>query len=76
MKLIDNGHGCDGSIEHLLSCGANLHLANSFGHTPLHLAARRGDAMTTSFLVFKGASIHVMDEVCSYPIAMPKCLPC
>ena len=68
LQLIDNGHGCDGSLEHLLDCGGNLNLVNNFGHTPLHLAARHGDTLTTSFLIFKGASVHAMDEV-SYLVA-------
>jgi ankyrin repeat protein len=63
MQLIDNGHGCIGSLEKILECGGNLNLANNFGHTPLHLAARRGDAVTASFLMFKGASVHAMDQV-------------
>lgn len=65
LQLIDNGHGCNGSLEQLIECGGNLNLANEFGHTPLHLAARRGDAVTASFLVFKGASVHAMDQVSS-----------
>lgn len=63
IQLIDNGHGYDGSLDYLLDCGGNLNLANNFGHTPLHLAARHGDAVTTSYLIFKGAAIYSMDNV-------------
>ena len=46
-------------------------MANNFGHTPLHLAAHRGDAETTSFLVFEGAFVHAMDRV-SFSIVSPR----
>lgn len=64
LQLVDSGHGSNGSLDHLLDCGGNLNLANNFGHTPLHLAARHGDAVTASYLIFKGAIIHSMDQVC------------
>lgn len=70
LQLIDNGYGCDGSIDQILECGGNLNLANNFGHTPLHLAARHGDAITASFLLFKGASVHAMDQVIFSTISM------
>ena len=63
FQLIDSGYGYSGSLDYLLECGGNLNLANNFGHTPLHIAARHGDAVTTSYLIFKGANIHSMDQV-------------
>lgn len=52
----------------LIELGANINIAMSFGDTPLHLAATKGDAEMANLLLENGADINLKTKDGTTPI--------
>ena len=54
-------------VRACLRAGADLHARNEYGHTPLHIAARKGHAAALAALLEAGADPDARDEDGSTP---------
>jgi uncharacterized protein len=67
MEAYDGLHaavvaGSSSRLEHLVRTGADVNTRDSFGRTPLMIAAYRGDIAVTRALIELGANVNALDH--------------